>query len=209
MNLPALILACANGVSPVTTAAIIQVESAGAPLAIATNPYRSLPAVKDIEQAAALVDGLLKQGVNVDIGLMQINSQHLPKLGLTPKALLDPCTNIYIGTTILHQAYARRSKRESSSQNALRSALSIYNTGSPTNGKRNGYVDKVLSAAGLTDTTKRRNLAAKASRSSSRIRFQRKDTPNAISSNFLSLPTTSSNRIRPNRFVRSRSDIGD
>jgi soluble lytic murein transglycosylase-like protein len=45
-----------------------------------------------------------------DIGLMQINSSHLPKLaqyGITKTALLDACTNMHVGAWILAGNFMR------------------------------------------------------------------------------------------------------
>lgn len=42
-----------------------------------------------------------------DIGLMQINSSHLPELGkykITEQSLLNPCTNVHVGAWVLAQS---------------------------------------------------------------------------------------------------------
>lgn len=75
----------------------------------------------DLLYAVAKVEsGLNPKAVNrshiqrtgsIDIGLMQINSRHLPKLakrGITESNLFEPCTNLDIGAGLLAELFARR-----------------------------------------------------------------------------------------------------
>ena len=62
---------------------------------------------------------------------MQINERNFEWLGLTPQTALDPCQSIRAAAQLL-QSYSR------------------YNTGSPTDGFANGYVQRVSSAVART-----------------------------------------------------------
>jgi type IV secretion system protein VirB1 len=106
--LPAALLACSLGlVAPSTLEAVIAEESGGNPVAVRVNRNGS-----------------------VDRGLMQINSSWLPKLGLTAEQIMDPCTNIRVGSTILVSNYTAAVRTFGEGQRALQAALSAYNTGS-------------------------------------------------------------------------------
>lgn len=72
------------------------------------------------------------------------------KLGLTWETVFDPCTNIAALGQILTQNY-NMVKPGRHPQDALRVALSLYNTGNTARGFRNGYVAKVLGNAGIAD----------------------------------------------------------
>lgn len=146
-----LIAACAPQVAPPTIAAIIQVESGGNPLAIGINgplklPYR--PA--NISDAARLARAVMQAGYSVDLGLMQINSRNLPGLGLTVEEVFDPCTNLRAGASILTRGYLGATRRWGPGQDALKAALSAYNTGNYEAGFRNGYVAKVYGTRATT-----------------------------------------------------------
>lgn len=75
-----------------------------------------------------------------DIGLMQINSQHLPhlrKIGINEQQLKDPCTSIIIGASIL----ADMMKQYGYSWEAV----GAYNAGTASNqhARRMRYAEKV------------------------------------------------------------------
>lgn len=147
---PAL-AACAPHVSPATLAAVIQVESSGNPIAINVNVIRGrpryrVPRIQSAAHAAQVANHAISQGYNVDLGLMQINSRNLPRLGYSVEQMLnDRCLNIKAGASILSENYARASRSHQSGQPALLAALSAYNTGDFRRGFANGYVSRYTS----------------------------------------------------------------
>ncbi|WP_045761423.1 lytic transglycosylase domain-containing protein [Xanthomonas albilineans] len=147
-DLMSLIIACSIGVHPQTVQAIIKYESGGNPYAI-NNQVRSFYPNR-LEDAQRIAVEQVRAGRSTDIGLMQINSQHLRKFSVTPVDLLDPCINIRVGTTILSKNYAQTWAKYHAEKPALLGALSMYNTGSDLRGLSNGYVGWVSQAAGMT-----------------------------------------------------------
>lgn len=146
----ALAAQCASNVAPATVAAIVMTESRGRPLAINVNGGVQPRPQTDAMQAAAVARRYVAAGYSVDLGLGQINSRNMRKLGLTWATVFDPCTNIAALGRILTGNYeVALSGREP--QAALRVAFSLYNTGSPSRGFRNGYVGKVVGNAGTRD----------------------------------------------------------
>jgi type IV secretion system protein VirB1 len=134
---------CAPNVSPVTLAAIMQVESGGNPYALGINGWHGKkPHPKNASQAAAFARYFISAGYSVDLGIMQINSSNLKGLGLSISQVLDPCTNMAAGSRILSRGYAGATKKFGQGQGALRAALSAYNTGNYERGFKNGYVAK-------------------------------------------------------------------
>lgn len=146
--LMALASTCAPSVAPTTLLSVARAESGFDPLTIGINtaPHRSLHPTSAAE-TVAMAHTLMRRGVNFDIGVAQINSRNLPRLGLSLEDAVDPCKNLAAEAVVLRENFVAAQRRLPGSQQALRAALSAYNTGNPERGLRNGYVDKVYLAA--------------------------------------------------------------
>ena len=141
---------CAPTVAAETLVSVVRVESAFDPLAIGVNgpkPSRIRPA--SLSDAVVTATSLIARGANIDLGLGQINSASLGRLGLSVADAFEPCRNLRAAGQVLPQAYQGQASSPGREQSALRTALSIYNTGRTDRGFRNGYVAKVSAAAGL------------------------------------------------------------
>jgi type IV secretion system protein VirB1 len=141
---------CASNVAPQTVAAIVHTESRGRLLAINVNGTRQPARPTNLADAVATAKRYIAAGYSVDLGLGQINSRNMRKLGLTWETVFDPCTNIAALGQILTQNYQSVADGRHP-QTALRLAISLYNTGSTSRGFRNGYVAKVVGNAGVAD----------------------------------------------------------
>lgn len=156
---PAELLAeCAPKVHSDTLGAIVRTESNGHVYAVSDDGPRGMPwsqrkhmlrsfRLSSAQEAADLARTLIAQGHLVGMGLTQVNSQHLPKLGVSIEQLFDPCTNLMVGGQILSLLYEQALRRFQGEQTALRAAISAFNTGNFYDGLRNGYVAKVVANA--------------------------------------------------------------
>lgn len=125
--------------------AIIAQESAGRVAALNINRWSGPPIrTPSIRAAVAHAEQAIAEGYSVDMGLMGINSQHLQRFNETVFGLFTPCRNIAVGERILQENLETARRAGMSGQDALRAALSLYNTGTLTRGLHNGYVDQVL-----------------------------------------------------------------
>jgi len=134
---------CGPSVDPSLTKVIIQVESGGNPYAIGDNTARESYFPVSKTEAVQLAEYLLSKGHNIDMGLMQINSCHLGKKGLSLDVLFDPCGNVNFGTRLLSENFRNYSGNPDKRQ-VLFKALSAYNTGSAWRGP--SYINRILKA---------------------------------------------------------------
>ena len=130
-----------------TGAAVARAESGFNTLAIHDNTAGQNYAPASVPEAVAIATALRAVGNSVDLGLMQINSANLARLGLTVAGAFDPCRNMAAGAQILADDYLA-GPASRGMQVRLRQALSRYNTGDSAVGFVNGYVARVQAAAG-------------------------------------------------------------
>ena len=134
---------CAPLVAPVTMAAIVQNESGGNPLVLHDNTDGTTHRAATTAQAIALAKSLIALGHSVDLGLAQINSRNLQRLGLSEDRIFDPCVNRAAAQTILGRGWRQ-------SAGDLVGALSAYNTGNTTGGVGLRYGSEVFAKAGVS-----------------------------------------------------------
>ena len=145
---------CAATVHPETMQALIATESKWHQFAVADAGPKHLPWSKRkalvrsyffSTQAEAVnkTKKLLSQGHTVSVGLSQLNDRNLDALGLDINQAFDVCLNVAGGAKILTYYYMRAVKVFGETPQALRAALSGYNSGDWTRGEKDGYVDLV------------------------------------------------------------------
>jgi type IV secretion system protein VirB1 len=145
----ALASQCAPEVSTATLLPLVQVESAFDPLAIGVNaPSPAQLHPRTTTEAIEVATRLIASGASVDLGLGQVNSANLAPLGLSVADAFAPCRNLHAAARLLQAAYRSQQPAPGHEQPALRVALSLYNTGRTDRGFLNGYVAKVVAAAG-------------------------------------------------------------
>jgi len=136
---------CAPMVAPETMAAIVKTESGFRPFTIGINSDSQLVRQPHTKlEAITTAKWLIANGYNIDLGLGQINSTNLARTSLTIEDAFEPCKNLAAAAKILKDNYLAAVTRVGSGQKALHTAFSAYNTGSPSRGFANGYVQRVL-----------------------------------------------------------------
>lgn len=131
--------------------AIKQVESGGRPFAILDNATGKSYFLPDEAAAVAKAKSLLEQGHNIDMGLMQINSIHLKRLGVTVDNVFNLAMQDTLSRTIFNEFYTLSKIQNGDTDLAVWRAVGAYNMG--TRGIRVDnvtYTNKVQARMGLT-----------------------------------------------------------
>ena len=132
-------------VAPETLAAFAKHESALDPLAIHDNMNGRAYSPQSLDGAIQLAYELMRDGDDLDLGLLAINQRNLPRLGLTITSAFDPVVSIKAGAQVLVENY-QLCLRSLKGEAALKCMGSYYNTGTATAGL-NSYVPRIWQIA--------------------------------------------------------------
>ena len=138
---------------------VVQVESGGQPFAIHDNTSNRSFAPATLNDAMQLSGALIRAGHRLDVGLMQINYETwFRPTRMRLSDAFNPCINIAFGTTILSAAYARQLGQHTTAPEALKRALSIYNSGDAFRAR--DYANSVINLSHLSRPTSIQNASA-------------------------------------------------
>ncbi len=141
---------CAPSVAVETLVSVVHTESRFNPYAIGVNAKGvAKPDPLDKASAIATARTLIARGLNIDLGLGQINSANLKWLGLSVEDAFDPCRNLAAAARVLSSNYLSVARSSPSTEAAIATAMSMYNTGSRSRGFGNGYVGRVYASSNI------------------------------------------------------------
>lgn len=154
-----LIEKCAPRIHPETMASLISAESKGNQFDVAdagpvSMPWRDRKRLvrtlhySSMEEAVKGATALIQNGHTVSLGLTQVNDRNLKALGITIRDAFNSCVNIAAGGNIFTAYYLQAVKQFGAGADAMRAALSAYNSGDWWRGGSDGYVDLVLNQRG-------------------------------------------------------------
>ena len=148
MEITALLKTCSVIISHSLASGIIAVESNGKPYVVNVNVKNALQSYSfnDEKEAIKKSKALIESGHSIDMGMAQINSANLKKLGVGVDDIFEPCENLNAMQTVFLWGYNLPADKGLTLQEKEIAAISRYNTGSPVNGIKNGYVGKVIAA---------------------------------------------------------------
>jgi type IV secretion system protein VirB1 len=146
----ALARQCAPSVAVETLVSVVHAESRFNPYAIGVNA-KGVRAPDPVDRATAIAAArsLIARGYNIDLGLGQINSTNLRWLGLSVEDAFDACRNLAASARVLSSNYLSVAQSSPTTEAAIATAMSMYNTGSRSRGFGNGYVSRVYASSSI------------------------------------------------------------
>ena len=123
---------CSSGVHPDTVAAVVEIVTNREPFVFTVLPAKG----KRIQGSARDRDTVIRKGSEhieaggmVSVGLMQVSSKYWKKHDVTIMDMMDPCTNIRVGTSLLKSAFVNAKLAQKDNGEAIAYAIEIYING--------------------------------------------------------------------------------
>jgi len=120
---------CTDGVHPETVAAIVEVVTDREPFVLTVLPAegkRIQALVNDRETVIQKGIEHIEKGDQVSVGLMQVSSKYWSTHNVTIMDMLDPCTNIQVGTSLLKNAFMNGKLQNKSTGESMAYAIELY-----------------------------------------------------------------------------------
>lgn len=129
MDLVTLILACSLYADNSVPYAMVQAGSGNKPLFVTVD--NQAKQFKTESEAITYTQAKIAQGKKVNIGLMQVPSEWLPKIGAHAADLFRPCKNMVIATQVMNELrrQCQTLAARNSTLNVQTCMLSLYKTG--------------------------------------------------------------------------------
>lgn len=139
---------CAPQVHHATMSYLVKQESSFNPFAVAIIGGKIERQPKNLSEAVATANWLIKQGIKFSAGISQIYVGNWKSLGLNTVSVFDICTNLNAGSKVLVDCHDRAvNGRGAKGQAAIELALSCYYSNNFLTGFKDGYVQKIVSHA--------------------------------------------------------------
>ncbi len=120
---------CTNGVHPETVIAIIEFVTGRDPYVmtmLAADGKRISASTENRREAIRKSIEYIEADIPISVGLMQVSDRYWLEYDVTVMDMLEPCTNIRVGTTILKRQYLEAVNDVGLNNHAMRIALSRY-----------------------------------------------------------------------------------
>lgn len=161
-ELDVFIETCTNGVHPETVTAIIELVTGRDPFVLtvlSADGNRISASANNRRDAIRKSIEYIEAENPISVGLMQVSDRYWLEYEVTVMDMLEPCTNIRVGTTILKREYLNAVKDVGASNDAMRIALSKYFELNQY-GDGEGYTTRLLGVKSTSSVIDKRSWSA-------------------------------------------------
>lgn len=123
---------CSSGVHPETVAAVVEMVTDREPFVftvLTADGNRIQGNAADRETVIRKGNEHIAAGDQVSVGFMQVSSKYWENHNVTIMDMMDPCTNIEVGTSLLKSAFINAKLAQKESGEAIAYAIEMYING--------------------------------------------------------------------------------